>query len=91
MHVHVCMIADGSVPVTDGYNPEDPALSSASKSDFLPVPLMLPMGPRFGTLPPPIHGMIMSRKQIIIQMYCVACSFVSVNFDSIKEWIVLAT
>ncbi|XP_064405280.1 RNA-binding protein 26-like [Halichondria panicea] len=46
----------GSVPVTDGYNPEDPALSSASKSDFLPVPLMLPMGPRFGTLPPPIHG-----------------------------------
>ena len=59
-----CMSTDGSVKVTDGYNPEDPALSSTctSKSDFLPVPLMLPMGPRFGTLPPPIPGMAMSRR-----------------------------
>ncbi len=80
------MLTDGSVKVTDGYNPEDPALSSTctSKSDFLPVPLMLPMGPRFGTLPPPIHGMAMSRIiRIHVELYCRARNFVNVYFDTI--------
>ncbi len=48
--------------MTDGYNPEDPALSS-SKSDFLPVPLMLPMG-QFRPLPPHIPGIMSFLKNI---------------------------
>ena len=45
----------GMLKVTDGYNPEDPALSSSKSSEFIPVPMVPHLRP---PLHPPMPGKI---------------------------------